>query len=128
MKETNYAEALRYIAPDLLALAWPCGPWSPLPTLGRKTPLQRAQLAQKREENPVLLRFVRDASLQQRQRGGALLGENPKPPLAWKEPLIEEAFAGMPTYANFNLRHVHVRPATSRWAGSTEKYAIGRDS
>lgn len=63
---------------------------------GNKTPLQRVKLAQKREENRTLLRFVRDASLAQRRRGGALLGENPKPSLAWKEPLIEEAFNGMP--------------------------------
>ena len=76
---------------------WTHGPWSPLQTLGRKTPLQRVQLEHKREENRTLLRFVRDASLRQRSRGGALLGENPKPSLAWQEPLIQEAFDGMPT-------------------------------
>ena len=97
MKEKDYEEALAYIDrvdPDLLVLAWPCGPWSPLQTLGQKTPFQRAKLVQKREENRMLLRFVRDASLAQRKRGGAILGENPKPSLAWKEPLIEEAFSG----------------------------------
>ena len=97
MKSNDYAEALDYIDrvdPDLLVLAWPCGPWSPLQSLGNKTPLQRAQLQVKREENRTLLRFVRDATLAQRKRGGAVLGENPKPSLAWKEPLIEEAFAG----------------------------------
>ena len=100
MKSNDYEQALEYIdrvAPDLLVLAWPCGPWSPLQTLGRKTPLQREQLAQKREENRTLLRFVRDAALQQRQRGGALLGENPKPSLAWQEPLIQEAFQDTPS-------------------------------
>ena len=48
---------------------WTHGPWSPLQTLGRKTPLQRVQLEHKREENRTLLRFVRDASLRQRSRG-----------------------------------------------------------
>ena len=83
MKEKDYEEALAYIDrvdPDLLVLAWPSGPWGPLQTLGQKTPFQRAaKLVQKREENRMLLRFVRDASLAQRKRGGALLGENPRP-------------------------------------------------
>ena len=66
----------------------------PFPKAWPENTFQRAKLVQKREENRVLLRFVRDASLAQRKRGGALLGENPRPSLAWKEPLIEEAFSG----------------------------------
>ena len=111
LQEKDYNEALSYldrVEPDLLVLAFPCGPWSPLQSFNSKTPYQRAQLAAKREEHRTPLRFVRDASIRQRERGGALLGENPKPSLAWREPLIEEAFEGMPSttcdMCMFNLK------------------------
>ena len=107
----DYKSALEYIdrvEPDLLVLAWPCGPWSQLQGLGHKTPYQRQKLEEKRMENRTLLRFVRDAALRQRRRGGALLGENPYASLAWKEPLVEEAFDGMSSCAcdmcRFGLR------------------------
>ena len=126
MKSNDYAEALDYIDrvdPDLLVLAWPCGPWSPLQSLGNKTPLQRAQLQVKREENRTLLRFVRDATLAQRKRGGAVLGENPKPSLAWKEPLIEEAFAGtgdsICDMRTFGLRLLEERGRSARRKSQT---------
>lgn len=95
MKEKDYEEALVYIDrvdPDLLVLAWPCGPWSPLQILNQKIPFQTAKLMQKREENKMLLRFVRDANLIQRKRRDVLLVENPRLSLAWKAPL--EAFNG----------------------------------
>lgn len=39
-----------------------------------------------------ILRLVRD---RQRRRGGAVLGEIPHQSMAWKEPMIIEAFDGM---------------------------------
>ena len=100
LDEKDYNQALEYIHkvdPDLLVIAWPCTVWSPLQSFGKKTPMQRAVLAERRQEQRALLRFVRDAAHDQRKRGGALLGENPHPSLAWKEPLIEEAFEGQAT-------------------------------
>ena len=97
LKQKDYNQALSYLHeadPDLLALAWPCTVWSPLQTFGRKTAWERMRLIQRRKEQRTLLRFVRDAALDQRKRGGALVGENPDRSLAWKEPLIEEAFEG----------------------------------
>ena len=96
MKPQDYDAALAYIDrvdPDLLVLAWPCGPWSPLQSLGMKTPLQRVKLQEKQEDNRMLLRFVRDATMAQRKRGGAILDENPNhhlhgKNLSSKKPLV----------------------------------------
>ena len=98
MKDADYKEALDYIdrvSPDLLVIAWPCTKWSRLQTLGAKSPLQLARLATARKRQRKLLRFTRDAATRQRRRKKLVLGENPATSLAWKEPLIEEAFDGL---------------------------------
>ena len=51
----NYIEAA---APDLIVLAWPCGPWSPLQALNQKTPMQRRALQMKRRQEPQNLSGV----------------------------------------------------------------------
>ena len=92
-------EALEYLDredPDLLVLAWPCTVWSQLQTLGRKTFDQLQRLAERRQEQRVLLDFVQEASRRQRSRGGAILGENPWTSKAWDEEAIIKAFEGMP--------------------------------
>ena len=98
MKDKDYAAALKYIddvAPDLLVIAWPCTVWSRLQTFGHRTPFQRYKLQQRRKQQRKLLRFTRDASLRQRRRKKALLGENPHLSLAWDEGPIQEGFDGM---------------------------------
>ena len=45
-----------------------------------------------RRSQRKLLKFVRDVAISQGGGGGALLGENPEPSRAWKEPLIIEVF------------------------------------
>lgn len=66
--------------------------WSPLQEWGRGTAIKRYQLMKARRSQRKLLKFVRDAAISQGGGGGALLGENPEPSRAWKEPLIIEAF------------------------------------
>ena len=98
LKSKDRKDALTYLNtldPDAMVIAWPCTVWSPLQEFGRKSPWQRERLEERREEQRELLGFVRDASHDQRRRAGLLLGENPKPSSAWKEPLIIEAFDGM---------------------------------
>eukprot|EP00434_Breviolum_minutum_P025436 symbB.v1.2.022474.t1/scaffold1996.1/size93170/9 len=98
MKDSDYKMALEYIdpvSPDLLVIAWPCTKWSRLQTMGRKSVLQLARLVTERKKQRKLLRFTRDAALRQRRRRGRALGENPATSLAWKEPLIVEAFDGL---------------------------------
>ena len=98
MKDSDYKMALEYIdrvSPDLLVIAWPCTKWSRLQTMGRKSVLQLARLVTERKKQRKLLRFTRDAALRQRRRRGRVLGENPATSLAWKEPLIVEAFDGL---------------------------------
>ena len=91
-------QALEYYEradPDFVVLAWPCGPWSPLQNLNQKTEAQRAALRAKRAQSRrTLLRFTREIALRQRRKGKAVLGENPKPSLAWTTPEILDAFAG----------------------------------
>ena len=87
---------LRKADPDLLVVAWPCGPWSVLQGLGNKTPQQLHQLGLKRQKARILLRFVKQAVMEQRARGGAVLGENPVGSIAWQEPTIQEALEGLP--------------------------------
>ena len=98
LKDSDYKAALEYIdqvSPDLLVVAWPCTKWSRLQTLGRKSVLQLARLVAARKKQRKLLRFSRDAVMRQRKRKGRVLGENPATSLAWKEPLIVEAFDGL---------------------------------
>ena len=98
LKSKDRKDALTYLNtldPDAMVIAWPCTVWSPLQEFGHKSPWQRERLEERREEQRELLGFVRDASHDQRRRAGLLLGENPKPSSAWKEPLIIEAFDGM---------------------------------
>ena len=98
LQEKDRQEALEYIDredPDLLVLAWPCTVWSMLQTLGRKTEEQVQRLAERRQEQRILLDFVYEASRRQRSRGGAVLGENPWTSRAWKEEAIIKAFEGM---------------------------------
>ena len=91
-------EALKYmehVDPDLLVIAWPCCEWSPLQDFGKKSAQQLKNLGERRQKARVLLHFVKKAVKAQRARGGAVLGENPKPSKAWLEPDIQEAFEGM---------------------------------
>ena len=82
--------------PDLVVLAWPCHPWSPLQNLNQKTETQRRALRFKRKESRKLLQFTRRVALWQRNRGGALAGENPAGSAAWQQQEVEEAFQGLP--------------------------------
>ena len=98
LQEKDRKEALEYIDredPDLLVLAWPCTVWSTLQTLGKKTEEQLQRLAERRQEQRILLDFCFEASKRQRSRGGALLGENPWTSKAWKEEAIIRAFEKM---------------------------------
>ena len=82
--------------PDLVMLAWPCHPWSPLQNLNQKTETQRRSLRFKRRQSKKLLQFTRRVALWQRSRGGALAGENPFRSGAWEQAEVEEAFQGLP--------------------------------
>ena len=55
----------------------------------------RCGLQQRRKQQRKLLRFTRDASLRQRRRKKALVGENPHLSLAWDEGPVQGAFDGM---------------------------------
>ena len=62
LQDDQQQQALDYLArtdPDLLVVAWPCGPWSPLQDFGYKTKAQRVKLAEKRQEQRRLLYFVK---------------------------------------------------------------------
>ena len=81
---------------DVLMIAWPCGPWSPLQNISMRTEAQRLTLQRKRlQARRTVLSFTRRAALWQRRRGGLVFGENPATPKAWKTPEIEEAFDGL---------------------------------
>ena len=86
---------LKKVEPDLLVVAWPCGPWSVMQQVNQRTPQQVASLRQKRlESRRCFLSFVRQIVLWQRNRGGAVVGENPFQSLAWKQAEVLDAFAG----------------------------------
>ena len=100
---------LKEVSPDLLVVAWPGSPWSPLQQLNVKTETQRRALRAKRRANKPLLAFARRAVLWQRSRGGAVLGENPERSKAWSQEEIVEAFQGLPgtvlDQCQYGLRH-----------------------
>ena len=99
---------IKEVSPDLLVVAWPCGPWSPLQQLNVQTETQRRALRAKRRANKPLLAFARRAVLWQRSRGGAV-GENPERSKAWDQEEIVEAFQGLPgtvlDQCQYGLRH-----------------------
>ena len=87
---------LQEVEPDVLMIAWPCGPWSPLQNISMRTEAQRLTLQRNRlQARRTVLSFTRRAALWQRRRGGLVFGENPATSKAWKTPEIEEAFDGL---------------------------------
>ena len=92
-------KAMRYIQevePDLLMIAWPCGPWSPLQNISVRTEAQKLTLRRKRlQARRTVLSFTRRAALWQRHRGALVFGENPAGSKAWSTPEISEAFDGL---------------------------------
>ncbi|CAK9106516.1 Retrovirus-related Pol polyprotein from transposon RE1 (Retro element 1) (AtRE1) [Includes: Protease RE1 [Durusdinium trenchii] len=83
---------LQEVEPDVLMIAWPCGP---LQNISMRTEAQRLTLQRKRlQARRTVLSFTRRAALWQRRRGG-LVFENPATSKAWKTPEIEEAFDGL---------------------------------
>ena len=91
-------KAFRYLQevdPDVVMVAWPCGPWSIMQNANMRTPQQREALHLRRmQSRRTLLRFTRRVVLWQRNRGRLVFGENPAKPKAWKTPEIAEAFSG----------------------------------
>ena len=68
--------------PFCLVLAFPCGPWSPLMNLRPSF-----DLAMKRQEGRILLRFALDLAKLQKREGRHFVLENPIPSRAWTLPL-----------------------------------------
>ena len=92
-------KAMRHIQevePDLLMIAWPCGPWSPLQNISVRTEAQKLTLRRKRlQARRTVLSFTRRAALWQRRRGALVFGENPAGSKAWSTREISEAFDGL---------------------------------
>ena len=65
--------------PYCLVLAFPCGPWSPLMNLK-----PAFDLAKKREDGRVLIKFALDLARLQRREGRHFVLENPKLKLNFK--------------------------------------------
>eukprot|EP00435_Cladocopium_sp_Y103_P019429 s2435_g4.t1 len=75
-----------------------------------KTEAQRRALEDARlRERKTFLSFTRRAVLKQRARRKAVLGENPYPSKAWKQPEIIDAFEGLPQavldQCEYGLKH-----------------------
>ena len=67
---------LEEIDPDVIMIAWPCGPWSVMQNANMRTDLQRRALYQRRSKaRRTLLTFVKKVTLWQRRRGRIVLGE-----------------------------------------------------
>ena len=87
---------IKEVQPDLLMVAWPCGPWSPLQNINVRTEAQKLALQRKRlHARRTILAFTRKATLWQRHRGALVFGENPAGSKAWATPEISEAFDGL---------------------------------
>ena len=95
----DFEQALDYIDredPDLLIIARPCTKWSSYQRLTARTHVQRAALEQeRREQTRTFLSLSGRAASLQRQRGKAVIGENPASLLAWSQPEIAHAFEGL---------------------------------
>ena len=80
---------IQEVEPDLLMIAWPCGPWSPLQNISVRTEAQKLTLKRKRlQARRTVLSFTRRAALWQRHRGALVFGENPARSKAWSTPEI----------------------------------------
>ena len=124
-QQSDIKAALDYVDrcdPDLLVIAWPCTRWSPMQNMNIKTEAQRQALAAGQlNERKTFLSFTRRAVLK------PVLGENPHPSKAWKQPEIIDAFEGLPQavmdQCMYGLKHPEngtpIQKAT-RWMGQEE--------
>ncbi|CAE7228738.1 RE1, partial [Symbiodinium sp. CCMP2456] len=95
----DQAAALQYLdnfQPDFLVVAFPCTAWSTLQNWNVHTAEQRERLARCRAEQRAMLEWVKIAVWRHRARGGAVLAENPRTSLAWREEVVQQTYAGLP--------------------------------
>ena len=95
---TQAREYLREVDPDFVVLAPPCGPWSQIQLINQRTPSQVLELQQKRDQARELLVFVEEGAHCQHSRGRAVVVENPKSSLIWKQAPLQSAL-GLPGMA-----------------------------
>ena len=114
----DFERSLQYIDeadPDLLLIAWPCTKWSPYQRLNARTQVQKRALEEaRREQKRTFLRLSARAAASQRKRKKVVLGENPAPSLAWKEPEIVTGFDGLSHVQCDQCQYGLVHPETQQ--------------
>ncbi|CAE7293140.1 unnamed protein product, partial [Symbiodinium sp. KB8] len=83
--------------PDFLVVSWPS--WARLPsqTVEPKNQEHWTREAAELKEQRRMLAWLQDLIHYHRKRGGAVLGEHPSSSKAWLEPLVMDAWSGLPS-------------------------------
>ena len=117
--------------PYLLAIAFPCGPWSPWQNLVK----DREAVLQRRKLWLPVLRWVKQMVIKQRNRGGVSLLENPWPSQAWNTKeleYLEENFGGEAETRRYEVLRVDLCQLGLRDADSGKPHkkatGVGTDS
>lgn len=117
--------------PYLLAIAFPCGPWSPWQNLVK----DREAVLQRRKLWLPVLRWVKQMVIKQRNRGGVSLLENPWASQAWNTKeleYLEENFGGEAETRRYEVLRVDLCQLGLRDADSGKPHkkatGVGTDS
>ena len=117
--------------PYLLAIAFPCGPWSPWQNLAK----DREAVLQRRKLWLPVLRWIKQMVIKQRNRGGVSLLENPWTSQAWNTKeleYLEENFGGETETRRYEVLRVDLCQLGLRDADSGKPHkkatGVGTDS
>ena len=82
--------------PDFVMISWPSTPWMPVATKEACDVERFENLGRVRAESRKVFTWLQDVVLSLRSRGVIVVAEHPLRSRAWKEPLVMDAFAGLP--------------------------------
>ncbi|CAK0875126.1 unnamed protein product, partial [Prorocentrum cordatum] len=95
--------------PDVVAMAWPCDPWTAMRNYQAHRPAFQKELQVRQQQSRGALRFVKRVADYQRKRGAYFYGENPLTSKAFQEePIVELLKSHGTTVVDmcaFGLRH-----------------------
>eukprot|EP00439_Symbiodinium_sp_Y106_P070485 s391_g12.t1 len=91
------AKYLRDFDPDVMVVLLPTTPWSTAQSFGEKLGPYWERLAEHRGKTRALLSWMQEMVLEHRARDCALVAAAPSNATVWQEPLVIDAWAGMPT-------------------------------
>ena len=106
--------------PDFVMVSWPSTLWMPVAKKGCEVE-SFENLGRERSKMRAVLAWIQEVVLRLRGRGIVVVAEHPVRSRAWNEPLLIDAFEGMPTGIAEMCAHGLRRP-DGEWGGGPGRY------